>query len=73
MAELFCKKPKNYNENFVVRHIDKNRFNNYYKNLEWTEHADTVIQACGKAVEQIDLSTKEVLNVFRVRNTRSAK
>lgn len=33
VALTFCQKPEDCN---VVNHIDENKLNNYYKNLEWT-------------------------------------
>lgn len=35
VAELFCDKPPACD---IVNHLDQNGLNNYYKNLEWTDH-----------------------------------
>ena len=35
VAYTFIKKPENFNDNWVVNHIDMNKLNNNYKNLEW--------------------------------------
>ena len=47
-----------------VNHIDKNRSNNYYKNLEWVTIQGNMAHACGKAVKMIDMDTDEIINIF---------
>lgn len=39
VAKYFC---SGYFEGAVVNHIDGNKHNNYYKNLEWTTHKDNI-------------------------------
>ena len=48
-----------------VNHIDKNRSNNYYKNLEWVTPQYNCIHAHGKMVKMLDPDTEEILNVFK--------
>ena len=47
-----------------VNHIDKNRSNNYYKNLEWVTHQENIAHSHGKAVKMIDMDTDEIINIF---------
>ena len=51
--------------NDVVNHIDKNRSNNYYKNLEWVTQQDNSIHSNGKMVKMINPTDNEVLKIFR--------
>ncbi|XWV24555.1 mg457 protein [Tupanvirus deep ocean] len=48
-----------------VNHIDKNRSNNYYKNLEWVTPQDNVIHSHGKMVKMIDEETNKVIKIFK--------
>ncbi|XWV25787.1 HNH endonuclease [Tupanvirus soda lake] len=48
-----------------VNHIDKNRSNNYYKNLEWITPQDNAIHAVGKMVKMIDVDTNKVIKIFK--------
>ena len=41
----------------MVNHIDENKLNNYYKNLEWTTTSENVMHSTGKKVNQIDIET----------------
>ena len=54
--------PKNKTQ---VNHIDKNRENNYYKNLEWTTPQENIAHSHGKMVKMLDPDTNDVLKVFR--------
>lgn len=38
VANSFIQNPNNYN---VVHHIDRNKFNNFYKNLKWCSRSET--------------------------------
>ncbi len=49
----------------VVNHIDENKKNNYYKNLEWVTQRENVIHSHGKKVIQLDLETGEKINTYR--------
>ena len=40
VAYTFVKKPENFNNNYVVNHIDMNKLNNNCKNLEWCSSAE---------------------------------
>jgi hypothetical protein len=63
VAHVFVPKPEG---KFVDRpdHIDRNKLNNYYKNLEWVDAEGNAIRAQGKKVNQLDISTNEVIKTF---------
>ena len=48
-----------------INHIDKNRSNNYYKNLEWVTPQENIAHSHGKLVKMINKETGEVMNIFR--------
>lgn len=49
----------------VVNHIDENKKNNYYKNLEWLNSTkENTIYSLGKKVAQIDINTNQILATF---------
>jgi hypothetical protein len=50
VAHVFIKKPKIYDETFVVNHIDENRLNNNYKNLEWCTSAENTKKYFSKSI-----------------------
>jgi hypothetical protein len=50
--------------NDKVNHIDENKLNNHFSNLEWTTHIGNVTHSCGKKINQINLKTEEVLKTF---------
>lgn len=50
--------------NNYVNHIDEDKHNNYYKNLEWISHRNNIIHSYGKRVHQIDSKTGEIINTF---------
>ena len=50
---------KNY-----VNHLDKNRINNYCKNLEWVTIQENNEHATAKKVNQLNPDTKEIINTF---------
>lgn len=52
------------NKYLQVNHIDKNRTNNHYKNLEWITARENIIHAQGKKVYMIDSKTDKILRVF---------
>lgn len=64
VAKIFCENKENLN---IVNHIDENKLNNYYKNLEWvtssknTNHSKYKYQ---KKVKQIDIKTNKIINIF---------
>ena len=47
-----------------VNHIDENKLNNYYKNLEWVTARGNAIHSLGKQVHQLDINTKEIIKTF---------
>ncbi len=51
-------------ENRVVNHIDENKFNNYYKNLEWVTMRQNTIHSVGKKVSQHDKKTGELIKIY---------
>ena len=62
-------------DNLVVNHIDKNRLNNNYKNLEWCSASDNtkkyfenkkniITKKPKKIIAQIDIKTGNILNRF---------
>ncbi|XWV24568.1 putative HNH endonuclease [Tupanvirus deep ocean] len=53
------------NVKIQVNHIDKNRSNNYYKNLEWCTAQANTAHSLGKMVKMIDRYTNEVIKIFR--------
>ena len=64
VAHLFLQKPYKFDDTYVVNHMDKNRSNNYYKNLEWiTKHGNT-LHGCAKSVHKIDSSTGKILDTY---------
>lgn len=46
-----------------VNHIDENKQNNYYRNLEWTNSTDNEVHTMGKRVVQMDINGK-VIKVY---------
>ncbi len=47
-----------------VNHIDKNKLNNNYSNLEWVTHQENIKHSFAKKVDQIDLLTNQILTTF---------
>lgn len=63
VALSFCTIPSD-NKKYVVNHIDKNRANNNYKNLEWITQRDNVIHSKGIKVHQLDKDTGKIIKTF---------
>ena len=63
VGNVFVEKPK---DKVVdrVNHIDENKLNNYYKNLEWTDAGGNSVHSLGKKVNQLDIDTGEIINTF---------
>jgi len=55
-------------EKNIVDHLDENRSNYQISNLEWVTMSENVLRSSykySKAVKQIDMVTKETINIFR--------
>ena len=68
VASLFV--PGRTDEKNQVNHIDENIENNKASNLEWLSQSENIshsIYRQFKEVEQIDIKTKQVLNIFKSR------
>ena len=62
VAELFVKsKTEKLN---VVNHLDENKHNNYYKNLEWSSIGLNTEYSLGKKVSMIDIDTDDIIKTF---------
>ena len=69
--------PKSKN---VVDHIDGNKLNNHYTNLQWLSNRDNILKGNNRPVAQVDPETGETINVYpnafeavkEVPNTRVA-
>ena len=62
VAELFVKgKTEKLN---VVNHLDENKHNNYYKNLEWSTNRLNTEYSLGKKVDMINVETDNVIKTF---------
>jgi len=48
----------------VVNHIDENKLNNHYKNLEWITHRENNVHSFGKAVIMTDKVTGKEIKTF---------
>lgn len=63
VALNFLAEPKSKSKN-VVNHIDENKQNNHYKNLEWVTNRQNIVHSCGKRVHQIDRNTGEIIKTY---------
>lgn len=61
VALLFVDNPNSKN---IVNHIDENKQNNHYKNLEWVTYRENAEHSFSIKVEQIDIRTGKILNTF---------
>ena len=57
-------KEKNNDAEYQVNHIDKNKKNNYYKNLEWVTRSENSIHSHGKKICKVDKETGEIINTY---------
>uniref|UniRef100_A0A6C0EHG1 HNH nuclease domain-containing protein n=1 Tax=viral metagenome TaxID=1070528 RepID=A0A6C0EHG1_9ZZZZ len=65
VAYTFLERPENFTDDLVVNHIDNNRLNNYYKNLEWCTSAENTTKHYTKRILQLDIDTEEVINEYK--------
>jgi hypothetical protein len=54
----------NPDKNIVVNHIDENKQNNYFENLEWVTDQQNTIHSIGKPIHMLDLDSYEIINTF---------
>ena len=77
VAYIFIKKPDNFNDNYVVNHIDENRLNNNFKNLEWCTSSENtqkyfqlhnikkpIIKKNIKLIGKIDIKTNNIIKKY---------
>ena len=77
VAYTYLKKPDNFNDNYVVNHIDGNRLNNNFKNLEWCTSAENtqkyfdiirikklIITKKIKLIGKVDINTNEIIKKY---------
>ncbi len=62
VAFKFCEKSTELKD--CVNHIDENKLNNYYKNLEWMTSRENTIHSNGRKVQQIDIQTDQIINTY---------
>ena len=62
VAYLFI--PNNDQSKNVVNHIDENKLNNHFQNLEWVTQQKNTEYSLAKKVQQIDINTGNILNTF---------
>ena len=54
-----------YEQDKIINHIDENKLNNYYKNLEILNNKkENTTYSLGKKIYQIDMKTNEIINSF---------
>jgi hypothetical protein len=49
----------------IVNHIDEDKTNCYYKNLEWATPKENSDHSISKKINQIDPQTNEIINTFK--------
>jgi hypothetical protein len=68
IAHIFVKKPFNYNDNYVVNHIDENRQNNNISNLEWCTISENIqkffLNKHKRLIGKFDINTDKLLNTY---------
>lgn len=51
-------------EKFIVNHIDENKHNHHYINLEWVTSAENTLHSCGKKVYQMSNGNNNVIATY---------
>lgn len=64
VAYIFIPNDDPINKIFV-NHIDENKLNNYYKNLEWITPRNNALHSLSKPIEMIDIKTNKILRTFK--------
>ena len=62
VATAFCESKTSLT--IDVNHLDENKSNNYYKNLQWATTGHNVIYSTGKKVDQLDMITKKIIKTY---------
>ena len=57
-----------YDKNMVINHLDKNKLNNYYKNLEITNVRSNIIHSSGKKIVQYDLKMNKIKDFLCIKD-----
>jgi hypothetical protein len=55
---------KNNDSNLVVNHIDEDKKNNDYRNLDWVTLSENAIHSMGRKICKINLESQEILNTY---------
>jgi hypothetical protein len=50
--------------NIIVNHIDENKLNNHYKNLEWVTQKQNTVYSVGIPVKMLDKDTGKIIKKF---------
>uniref|UniRef100_A0A6C0C960 HNH nuclease domain-containing protein n=1 Tax=viral metagenome TaxID=1070528 RepID=A0A6C0C960_9ZZZZ len=62
VAYFFIRKENN--PKMVVNHIDENKMNNHFTNLEWSTYSENTLHSVGKKVCKIDKHTGKILYTY---------
>lgn len=64
VAHKFVTKPSDYNDTWVVNHIDNNKTNNVSSNLEWCTGKENTQKYFKKNICKIDIETNNILKIY---------